>query len=319
MNSDSYSNLKIKDLTEGKSFSDFIFMVKDCKKGITDGEKSYLTIELQDNSGTIEGKYWNATEDVINLVKIGKILKCNGVVNLYKGKLQVKFFSISELDDSDNVDYNNFLIQSPIPLTELTTKLKSYINSVSNQDCKSILNAIFKKYGAQFIEYPAAVRNHHEFYHGLIFHTVSMCDVADFLAKHYPDVNRDILITGCLLHDIGKVIELSGPVSTKYTDEGNLLGHLTIGMSIVKEVADELKITSEVPLLIEHMILSHHGKLEYGAAVLPSTREALLLSMIDDMDAKMMVLDKAYAKVNKGEYTERIFALDNRSFYKSKE
>lgn len=319
MNNDSHENLKIKDLIEGKSFNNLIFMVKDCKKGVTDGEKAYLTIELQDNSGTIEGKFWNATEEIINLVKIGSILKCTGVVNLYKGKLQVKLFSISPLEEGDGVDYNNFLIQSPIPLEELTKKLKFYINSVSNHDCKLILNAIFKKYGTQFIEYPAAVRNHHEFYHGLIYHTVSMCDVADFLAKHYPDVNRDILITGCLLHDIGKVIELSGPVSTKYTDEGNLLGHLTIGMSIVKEVADELNISSEVPLLLEHMILSHHGKLEYGAAVLPSTREALLLSMIDDMDAKMMVLDKAYAKVDKGEYTERIFALDNRSFYKSRE
>ena len=145
-----------------------------------------------------------------------------------------------------------------------------------------------------------------------------MCEVAEFCAKHYPFLNYDLLISGCLLHDIGKVIELSGPIATKYTEEGNLLGHLTIGMSIVKEVADRLNIKSEVPTLLEHMILSHHGKLEFGAAVLPLTPEALILSMIDDMDAKMMMLEKALKDVKEGEYSDRLFALDNRTFYKSK-
>ena len=181
------------------------------------------------------------------------------------------------------------------------------------------MDEIFKKYYDKFLDYPAAVKNHHEFYHGLIFHTVSMCEIADFIASHYEDINRDLLISGCILHDIGKVVELSGPVATKYTDEGNLLGHLTIGMSIVREAAEKLNIKSEVPMLLEHMILSHHGKLEFGAAVLPSTKEALLLSMIDDMDAKMMMLEKAYENVKEGEYTERLFALDNRAFYKSRD
>ena len=109
-----------------------------------------------------------------------------------------------------------------------------------------------------------------------------MCELAEMIAHHYEDVDLDLLISGCLLHDLGKVIELSGIIGTKYTIEGNLLGHLTIGMAIIRETANKLGIKSEVPLLLEHMVLSHHGKLEYGSPVLPQTKEALILSIVDD-------------------------------------
>lgn len=204
-----------------------------------------------------------------------------------------------------------------IEFNTLIEDFNYYKNSIKNDDCKAILDAVFKKYYSKFIDYPAAVRNHHEFYHGLLHHSVMMCKVAEQLSKLY-DCDYDLLISGCLLHDIGKVIEFSGYVAPSYTNEGNLLGHISIGMSIIKEISDELKITSEVPLLLEHMILSHHGKLEYGSPVVPLTREALLLSMIDDLDAKMMVLDKAFSDIEEGSYTERIFALDNASYYKHK-
>ena len=307
----------IKDLKDGMSITD-VFLVKDFTKRVTSAGLNYLTITLQDSSGVIDAKKWEIAVNDLDIIKIGAIIKIRGEVLDYKNKLQIKVLSVEKVD-SDDESLKNLLIESPVPKEILVQKFRNIYSSVKNPDCRAILDEIFKKYYDKFLDYPAAVKNHHEFYHGLIFHTVSMCEIADFIASHYEDINRDLLISGCILHDIGKVVELSGPVATKYTDEGNLLGHLTIGMSIVREAAEKLNIKSEVPMLLEHMILSHHGKLEFGAAVLPSTKEALLLSMIDDMDAKMMMLEKAYENVKEGEYTERLFALDNRAFYKSRD
>lgn len=307
----------IKDLKDGMSVSD-VFLVKDFTKRVTSAGLNYLTITLQDSSGVIDAKKREIAANDLDIIKIGSVIKIHGEVLDYKNKLQIKVLKVEKVD-SDDESLKNLLIESPVPKEVLIQKFRNIYSSVKNPDCRAILDEIFKKYYDKFLDYPAAVKNHHEFYHGLIYHTVSMCEIADFIASHYENVNRDLLISGCILHDIGKVVELSGPVATKYTDEGNLLGHLTIGMSIVREAAEKLNIKSEVPMLLEHMILSHHGKLEFGAAVLPSTKEALLLSMIDDMDAKMMMLEKAYENVKEGEYTERLFALDNRAFYKSRD
>ena len=146
-----------------------------------------------------------------------------------------------------------------------------------------------------------------------------MADLAEAVAKLYPSVDRDLLVAGALLHDIGKTIEYKDLPVPEQTVEGKLIGHISLMYAEFREIVDNLNIKSEVPLLLEHMILSHHGQLEFGSPVLPSTREALLLSMIDLLDSRMMVLDKAYAEVKPGEFTERLWSMDNVSFYKMKE
>ena len=305
----------IKDLIERGNASG-VYLIKDVNKGITTNGLNYLSFVLQDKSGVIDAKKWDVTAEDINKSEKGKIVRIDGEVTKFKDKLQIRIADIFEVDPKDN-DLSSLLMLGSIEFNTLIEDFNYYKNSIKNDDCKAILDAVFKKYYSKFIDYPAAVRNHHEFYHGLLHHSVMMCKVAEQLSKLY-DCDYDLLISGCLLHDIGKVIEFSGYVAPSYTNEGNLLGHISIGMSIIKEISDELKITSEVPLLLEHMILSHHGKLEYGSPVVPLTREALLLSMIDDLDAKMMVLDKAFSDIEEDSYTERIFALDNASYYKHK-
>jgi 3'-5' exoribonuclease len=306
----------IKDLKDGANASG-VYLIKNCVRGVSSSSSAnaYLNIVLQDKSGTIDAKKWDASQEDFEKFVPGTVLRIDGNAYLYRDKLQVKVRDAFSVDPNE-IDVSTLIIDSPIPLEDLLKQFTFYKDSVKNEDCKKILDAVFKKYYKPFIDYPAAVTCHHDFYHGLIYHTVSMCNLAAAVYKNYPDVDYDILISGCLLHDIGKVVEFTGPIATKYTLEGNLLGHISIGMSIVKEIADENKIDSEVPLLLEHMILSHHGKQEFGSPVLPETREALLLSMIDEMDSKMMVLDKAYKDVAEGETTDRIFALDGRTFYK---
>ena len=304
----------IKELEQG-DLIDGAYLIKDAVKGVTNAGLNYLTIILQDSSGYLEGKKWEVSADDLKICYPGNIVYVTGETNTYKGKLQAKIFSVKEAN-KNNIDLSDLLIESPIKISILEEKFKNYLNKIVNPDCKAILNDIFARYYKDFKEFPAATKNHHEFYHGLIYHTISMCELAEMIAHHYEDVDLDLLISGCLLHDLGKVIELSGIIGTTYTIEGNLLGHLTIGMAIIRETANKLGIKSEIPLLLEHMVLSHHGKLEYGSPVLPQTKEALILSIVDDLDAKMMSLEKALEATPEGEMSEKIFPLDNRSFYK---
>ena len=168
----------------------------------------------------------------------------------------------------------------------------------------------------RYLNFPAAVRNHHDFLHGILHHSLSMVHLIESIVLNYNDLDKDLLICGALLHDIGKIVELSGPVGTVYTKEGLLLGHLLIGVEIVSKVGEEIKMDKEKLLLLKHLIASHHGKLEFGAIALPQTREAFILASVDDFDAKMMAIDKALANTEKDSFSERIFALDNRSFLK---
>ena len=145
-----------------------------------------------------------------------------------------------------------------------------------------------------------------------------MLDIAAHLTNLYEPMNKDLLFTGIILHDLGKLNELEGPIAFHYTVEGRLLGHISIMVSEIRECAHKLGIESETPLLLEHMVLSHHGVPEYGSPVLPLTKEAMLLSLIDNLDSKMVVASKALADTKKGEFSSKIFPLDGRCLYNPK-
>jgi 3'-5' exoribonuclease len=306
----------IKDLKDGMTASG-VYLVKDFNKGVASNGTNFMNITLQDKSGTIEGKIWEVTPEQFEVFESGKPIRIEGRVGTFRDKLQIRIEDIYRVDENE-IDVTNLISDSPIPVAELEATLDKYIASIKQPELHAIVSTLIADNRAKFVTHPAAVRNHHEFYHGLLFHSLSMANLVDPIANNYPTVDRDLLMAGCLVHDIGKLVELSGPVACYYTTEGNLLGHLVIGANMVAETVKKLNITGEYPLLLEHMILSHHGKQEFGAAVVPQTQEALLLSMIDDLDAKMMSLDKVLNDTKKGEQTDRIFALDNRSFYKPK-
>ena len=291
-----------------------VYLIKDAVNGVTTNGLNYLTIVFQDKSGTIEGKMWEVSKQALEVFKKGNIVKVDADVILYKDKLQLKVYGGKVMDDYESLD--DFIISSPIPISSLIDEFNKFKNSIKQPQLAELLDLIFKKYYKQFISYPAAMKNHHEFMHGLIHHSVSMARLGESIAALYLDVDRDLLISGCLLHDIGKVIELTGPVSTAYTLEGTLLGHISIGFNIIKQTAIENNLECEEVLLLEHMILSHHGKLEYGSPVLPRVREALLLSMIDDLDSKMMILDKALDGKENGEFSDKISSMDFITYYK---
>lgn len=304
----------IKEMQEGDLIRGPLLVIN-ATKGITNNGLSYMNITLQDKTGTIEAKKWEVSDSDVALLSAGNIIYVDGDVINYRDNLQVKIRNVSVVQDGE-VDPTRFTISSPIAIEVLEKRLEAHLSSIKNVDCAAITRTLVEKYYKSFTTYPAAVRNHHEFASGLLHHTVQMADLGVAIAELYPSVDRDILMAGIILHDLGKTLELSGPIIPKYTLEGKLLGHISITHSEIQKTAEELNIKGEIPILLSHMVLSHHGKMEFGSPVLPLTREAFLLSVIDDLDAKMMMLDKAYEQTAEGEFTARIYPLDERSFYK---
>ena len=292
------------------------FLLGSVSKGVNTNGGSYFSVELRDASGQIAAKKWDATLQDEEIFVTGNVISLIGETNRYKDALQLKILS-AEVVPLDEIDVDRFVKAPPVSKNELIKKFNNYVNSIKNEDCQKLLKYMINKFDDKLYSYPAAVSIHHEYSSGLLMHSISMADLASFLCPIY-DCDYDILITGCLLHDMGKIIELEGPIVYKYSLEGKLLGHISIMCAEIRKAAEDLKITSEVPLLLEHMILSHHGQPEFGSPVMPLTKEALLLSLIDNLDSKMVVVNKAIADIEPGNFSNKVFPLDNRSFYKPK-
>lgn len=290
------------------------FLVGNVSKGVNTVGGSYFSLELRDASGTIAAKKWDATLLDEQIFIPGNVISLVGETNKYKEQLQLKVLS-AELVALEDIDVEKFVKAPPVDKEILIKRFKDHIASVKNEDCQKLLAYFVNKFGDNLFSYPAAVSIHHEYSSGLLMHSVTMADLASSMCEIY-DADRDLVITGCLLHDMGKIIELEGPIVFKYSTEGKLLGHISIMAAEIRKAASELKIESEVPLLLEHMVLAHHGQLEFGSPVLPLTKEALLLSLVDNLDSKMVIVNKVMQDVEPGNFSNKVFALDNRSFYK---
>lgn len=306
--------MKIKDILDETHIDDN-YLITNVSKGVSSNATTYLNVTLQDCTGTIEAKKWDASIEDIELFTVGKILHIVGEANKYRTVMQIKIMKAVEVDQS-TIDFQDFVISSPVPEKELEKQLVEYLEMLKSPDVKSLTEKLINKYYKEYLTHPAATRNHHEYCSGLLHHSISVAHLVSVLADNYPSLDKEILIAGALLHDIGKVIEISGPIIPTYTTQGKLIGHISIMQAEIRETAHELGIKSEVPLLLEHMILSHHGKREFGSPVLPMTKEALVLNFADDLDAKMNMLEKAYENTEEGKFTNRIYALDDRTFYK---
>ena len=306
----------IKELLEGDRVV-LQALVGSVSNGTNKSGSPYLNVELRDNSGSLNAKKWEVDGSDKDIFVAGNIVEVLIEVIKYNDSLQGKILNASSLP-IEGIDTTRFIKAPPIPREELEKRFHTLVDSIKEKDCKLILDYFIKKFGEQIYISPAASSVHHEFASGLLMHSVSLGEHADYFSKYYPDLNRDLLVTGALLHDFGKMIELEGPAVYHYSVEGKLLGHISIMCGELRIAAKDINITSEIPLLLEHMVLSHHGQLEFGSPIMPLTKEALLLSMIDNLDSKMLVLEKAYEDVLPGEFTQKVYALDGRAFYKQK-
>lgn len=297
---------------------DVFLLIKSTTKGIASNQKPYLSIIFQDSSGEIEAKLWDVSEEVEKTYTPETIVKLAGDIQNFRGRLQLRIKHIRTALPTDDVQISDFLERAPIHINILREQVFAYLEQIKNPKIYQLTNLLLKKYEQSFFEFPAATKNHHEFVSGLAYHVVTMLKLAESIATIYPSLNKDLLYSGVILHDLGKVIELSGPISTSYTIEGNLLGHITIMVSEIAKAAEELQVDGDEVLVLQHLVLTHHGKAEWGSPKAPMIKEAEILHFIDNIDAKMNMMDRALERVKPGEFTERIFALENRSFYQPK-
>lgn len=295
---------------------DQYLLIKQSTKGVTTMGKPFMTLILQDKSGSIEAKLWDAGDEQVQMYPAGAIVQIGGEIQDYRGKMQLRIKQIRPVKPEEPIQVSDLIQSSETPKEQLFEELQQYLFDITNPAINRITRQLVKKHEAAFITFPAATKNHHEYASGLIDHVTSMLRLGKSIADLYPTLNRDLLYAGIILHDIGKVIELSGPISTVYTVKGNLLGHISIMVSEIELVAQELELDCEEVMLLQHMVLSHHGKEEWGSPKKPMIQEAEILHYIDNIDAKMNTLKRALSKTEPGEFTERLFALDNRAFYK---
>jgi len=287
--------------------------------GKTNGanRSTYLSLTLQDETGSIDAKLWNASEEQVQTLSKGKVVQVKGDIIKYNEDRQMKIIKIV-IASNDEKDKIKFLKQAPLESQYMINQIKEFIEKIDNMKLYQLVSTLFEENIEKLAVYPAASKNHHEYVSGLAYHTYGMLKIAEAFCDLYPTLNKDLLFSGITLHDLGKTVELSGPVVPEYTLEGKLLGHISISNAMIKETADRLHIEGEEVTLLQHMILAHHGKNEFGSPVLPQIKEAEILYLIDNIDARMAMMDKALETVEQGSFTKRVFSLENRALYKPK-
>lgn len=299
----------------GDSFEGFL-LINQATKGVASNGKPFLTLMMRDVSGEIESKLWGASKEDEETFAQETIVYIQGEITQFRGRNQLKIGTIRLSQLTDGVSVTDFIEKSPVEKEVLKEQLLETIFEIENPALQRIVRAFIKKYDEQLLVYPAATKNHHEYTSGLLHHIVSMLALGKQICLLYPQINKDLLYAGIILHDLGKIRELSGVVSTSYTLEGKLIGHIPMMVEEISQIAQELKIEGEEVLVLQHMILSHHGKAEWGSPKPPLIQEAEILHFIDLIDAKVNMLGRALKNTQPGEFTERLFAMENRSFYK---
>lgn len=308
----------VKDLQHvgGSAALDDIFLVKSREQGSGTNGKMYLNVVLADVTGTIEARKWDATEKDEQDLTPNTIVRIIGNVISYKNKTQVKIGQVLPVD-VNSIDRSLYIPAAPVTLPEMVHDVKELVNSIEDSDIRAVVQGVMNDNWEAYKLYPAAVTVHQNYESGLIFHSLSVCRIALAISDLYPGTfHRDYLIAGTLLHDIGKVKELSGPVNTKYTRIGKLESHINIGAMLINQKCVELNVPQEKTDLLTHIILSHHGKPEYGSSVVPKTADAFLVHLADDADAKITVIQNYMATVNPGEFTARVPWMDGIELYR---
>ena len=280
------------------------FLVKSARLSETKAGKPYLILAVMDRSGDISGPIWDRALEVQNICNPGEIVRVTGLVQSYRDSLQLKIDSVLSVPRSA-VELGDYFPASPKNRQEMADELQLLLRTIKNPHIKKLLNYFFDKsdWWPKFQEAPAAKGIHHAYIGGLLEHSLSVAQLCHFMAEHYEGVDHSLLLAGALLHDIGKLEELkteSGVI--EYSVAGRLKGHLVIGSEMVSEVAGRIKdFPKELLSQLQHLILSHHGRQEFGSPTVPMTVEAFVLSFVDDLDAKMNLTEQLRRKMKSEE------------------
>ncbi|MBU1131921.1 HD domain-containing protein [Patescibacteria group bacterium] len=311
-------NNYIKDLQFKDKLSAEQFAVKNVKNGKTANGRDFMDLILVDWTGEITAKIWEDALPNCAVPKVGEIVEINGTVEEFRDKQQLK---ITFLQKAEKYDLADFLPKTEKNIEEMWQTVQQKINGIEDKKIKELLKYFFddNELAEKFKQAPAAEMIHHAYVGGLLDHSLEMLTIAESVQTVFPNLNNDLLTCGILLHDIGKLDELAMNHVIYRTIEGNLHGHISIGAIMVGKAIEKIgNMKVETANQIIHMILSHHGELEFGSPVKPMTREALALHFLDNLSTKVKVADKIISdnQNNDADFSEKNFALNSRVYLK---
>lgn len=293
------------------------YILKGAFPKVSANGKPFLGAALSDISGVIDAKVWDYSGP-ITAKDEGAVVKIKGTVSEFRGSPQLTVASIRLADENDSYDVSQLVPVAPLDVQAALTEVEALLDSMEDTDYQAVCKTMLARHRDTFSNIPAAKSVHHGFLSGLLMHTLNMMKTADFLSGLYAEVvDRSLLLAGTFLHDLAKdqefIFSQLGLV-TGYSVKGELLGHLVMGAQEVAQTAGELGISTEKTILLQHMLLSHHGEPEFGAAVRPICAESELLSLIDKLDSRMEIYRETLDQLLPGEISGRIFALDKRVY-----
>lgn len=297
------------------------YLVKAKNIKTSSSNKPYIDFTFQDISGEVNAKLWDVKGDVETQYNPGEIVKVMGSVTQWQQSVQLKIIKIRTLNEEDEVDYSQFIPTAPIEAQNMFDEIMAFVAEMQNDDIRKLVKALIDIYERQLMYYPAAKSNHHAIKSGLLYHILRMLRSAKALGGVYKNLNMDLVYAGVILHDIEKINEMDATevgVVEGYTKEGQLLGHIIMGIKRIDQVSEKLGIDPEISLLVQHMILTHHYEPDFGSPKKPLIPEGELLHYLDMIDARMYDMNKALKEVESEQFTEPVFVLDRRKLYKSK-
>lgn len=312
---------KIIEFEVGEEIQGF-YIIKALNVKTSNNNKKYLDFTFADKTGEVNAKLWDAKDGYEELYKTGVMVKIRGNVTSWQNMIQLKVTKIRLVSNEDNISITDYVPSAPFLPEEMYNNLEIVVESFENEDLKKLVLEIIREYKSKLLTAPAAKSNHHAIRSGLLYHVKRMLESGEALCKVYDNINRDLLISGIILHDIEKVNEMDSDdlgIVSEYTREGQLLGHIIMGIKKIDEVSKKLNVDEELSLVLQHMILAHHYEPDFGSPKKPMLPEGELLHYIDMIDARMYDMNLAYRNIEAGEFTNPIFVLDRRRLYNFKE
>lgn len=303
---------------DNKGLVEGFCLIKSLDKKTSSKGDTYLDMTLSDADGEINAKLWRYSAELHGEYTINELVKIRGIVSQYQGADQLKIEKIRHVTPEDGVNAGDFVKSANYTGEQMYNELYSIAESFMDEDLKKIVTAILDDNRLSMLYWPAAFKLHHAMRGGLLFHTLSIVRLAEGVCGVYPFIDRELLLSGAILHDIAKLSEFKVAdtgVATGYSAEGNLLGHLAMGAMVIDKYAEKLNINKKTAMLLEHMVLSHHGEPEFGAAVRPMFIEAELLSELDLMDSRVYEMHEAVSAAPADDFSGKIWAMDNRKLY----
>lgn len=299
---------------------DAFVLVKNYDIKKTTAGKQYVDLNLVDKTGEINAKIWENPKDGELILAENGIIKIRGEVVEWNGTLQLKINKIRALLPEENIKISELIPAAPIDTNDMLEQVREYIDKIKDIEIKLLVNKMITKFQVKLLYYPAAKKNHHSYRGGLLYHIVRMLRTGEKISQVYTNLNTDYIFAGVILHDICKVLEMDSDefgVVSDYTMEGKLLGHIIQGIKEIEIEGEKIGLDREKSIILQHMILTHHYEPEYGSPKKPMIMEAEILHYLDIIDARVFDFENVLKSLEKGQFSDKIWVLDNRNIYKS--